>query len=159
MRLRQPQVKQPGQRKRDHRQENGPHEASAFFHDQPGADARADELPRAHREPDAPQDFSRRDEDRERGEIAHGVENNPTPDLQLFLAEVLPMPVAEFGEAEALEWGRMTSAAIQQGLKMEMRDTMIAATASARGWTVATRNISDFTPLGVIVFNPWTDHL
>ena len=92
-------------------------------------------------------------------EIAQGVENNPTPDLQLFLAEVLTMPVAEFGEAEALEWGRMTSAAIQQGLKMEMRDTMIAATASARGWTVATRNISDFTPLGVIVFNPWTDHL
>ena len=90
-------------------------------------------------------------------EIAQGVENNPTPDLQLFLAEVLTMPVADFGEAEALEWGRMTSTAIKQGLKMEIRDTMIAATAAARGWTVATCNISDFTPLGVNVFNPWTD--
>jgi predicted nucleic acid-binding protein len=38
-------------------------------------------------------------------EIAQGVENNPTPNLQLFLAEVLTMPVADFGEAEALEWG------------------------------------------------------
>ena len=92
-------------------------------------------------------------------EIAQGVENNPTPNLQLFLAEVLTMPVADFGEAEALEWGRMTSAAIKQGLKLEIRDTMIAATASARGWTVATRNTSDFAPLGVNVFNPWTDKL
>ena len=92
-------------------------------------------------------------------EIAQGVENNPTPNLQLFLAEVLTMPVADFGEAEALEWGRMTSAAIKQGLEIEIRDTMIAATASARGWTVATRNISDFAPLGVNVFNPWTDKL
>jgi toxin FitB len=92
-------------------------------------------------------------------EIAQGVENNPTADLQLFLAEVLTMPVADFGEAEALEWGRMTSAANRQGLKMEIRDTMIAATASARGWTVATRNTADFAPLGVNVFNPWTDKI
>ena len=92
-------------------------------------------------------------------EIAQGVENNPTADLQLFLAEVLTLPVADFGEAEALEWGRMTSAAIKQGMEMEIRDTMIAATASARGWTVVTRNISDFSPLGVKVFNPWTDKL
>ena len=69
------------------------------------------------------------------------------------------MPVADFGEAEALEWGRMTSAAIKQGLEIEIRDTMIAATASARGWTVATRNIADFAQLGVNVFNPWTDKL
>jgi predicted nucleic acid-binding protein len=92
-------------------------------------------------------------------EIVQGVENNPTPDLQLFLAEVLTLPVADFGEAEALAWGRMTSAGIKRGLKMELRDTMIAATAAARGWTVVTRNISDFVPLGVNVFNPWTDQL
>ncbi len=92
-------------------------------------------------------------------EIAQGVENNPTPDLQLFLAEILTLPVADFGEAEALEWGRMTSGGVKQGLKMEMRDTMIAATAAARGWTVVARNISDFVPLGVNVFNPWTDKL
>jgi len=36
---------------------------------------------------------------------------------------------------------------------------MIAATAAVRGWTVATRNKSDFSKLGVPVFDPWTDKL
>lgn len=93
------------------------------------------------------------------GEIAQGVQNNPTPDLQLFLSEVLTMPLAEFGESEALEWGKLTSEGFANGLEMQTRDTMIAATASVRGWTVATRNVSDFKPLGVAVFNPWSDSL
>ena len=92
-------------------------------------------------------------------EIAQGVENNPTPDLRDFLAEVLALPLAEFGEAEALEWGRMTSKALKAGRSVEVRDAVIAATAAVRGWTVATRNKSDFTALGVSVFNPWEDKL
>ncbi len=39
------------------------------------------------------------------------------------------------------------------------RDSLIAATAVAHGWTVATRNVADFKPLGVAVFNPWKDSL
>ncbi len=73
-------------------------------------------------------------------EIAQGVENNPTPELRTFLNDVLALPRAEFGEAEALEWGRLTSRGFRQGLAMKTRDTLIAATASARGWTVATAN-------------------
>lgn len=92
-------------------------------------------------------------------EIAQGVENNPTPALKAFLAEVRALPLAEFGEMEALEWGRITSAALKQGASLELRDSFIAATASTRGWTVATRNTSDFGPLGVQVFNPWTQKL
>jgi predicted nucleic acid-binding protein len=42
-------------------------------------------------------------------EIAQGVENNPTPELKEFLADVLALPLAEFGEMEALEWGRFCS--------------------------------------------------
>jgi len=93
------------------------------------------------------------------GEIAMGVELNPTPDLKAFLAEVLALPLAEFGEAEALEWGKRTSAALQSGAALNLRDTFIAATASVRGWTVATRNTPDFAPMGVQTFNPWTDKL
>ena len=93
------------------------------------------------------------------GEIAQGVENNPMPDLKDVLADVRAMLIAEFGEAEALEWGRMTSAALKAGHSLEMRDSMIAATAAVRGWTVATRNADDFRKLGVAVFNPWTDKL
>jgi len=93
------------------------------------------------------------------GEIALGVENCPTPDLQAFLADVRAMLMAEFGEAEALEWGRMTNRALKAGHSVETRDSMIAATAAARGWTVATRNKADFLKLGVPVFDPWTDKL
>ncbi len=35
------------------------------------------------------------------------------------------------------------------------RDSMIAATASVHGLTVATRNVADFEACGVPVFNPW----
>ena len=35
------------------------------------------------------------------------------------------------------------------------RDALIAATALVHGMTVTTRNVSDFEPMGVAVFNPW----
>jgi len=35
------------------------------------------------------------------------------------------------------------------------RDALIAATALTHGLTVATRNISDFEPMGVALTNPW----
>jgi predicted nucleic acid-binding protein len=35
------------------------------------------------------------------------------------------------------------------------RDAMIAATALVHGLTVVTRNVSDFSPMKVVVFNPW----
>ena len=37
------------------------------------------------------------------GEVAQGVANDPTPELEKFLADVLCFPMADFGEAEALE--------------------------------------------------------
>lgn len=35
------------------------------------------------------------------------------------------------------------------------RDALIAATALVHGLTVVTRNLSDFAPTGVSLFNPW----
>lgn len=35
------------------------------------------------------------------------------------------------------------------------RDSFIAATAMVRGMTVVTRDIADFAPTGVALFNPW----
>jgi predicted nucleic acid-binding protein len=35
------------------------------------------------------------------------------------------------------------------------RDSMIAATALMHGMTVVTRNVADFQPMGVPLFNPW----
>lgn len=36
-----------------------------------------------------------------------------------------------------------------------VRDGLIAATALIHGMTVVTRNVADFEPTGVTVFNPW----
>lgn len=41
--------------------------------------------------------------------------------------------------------------------KRSERDALIAATALVHGMTVATRNVTDFEPTGVKVFNPWED--
>ncbi len=35
------------------------------------------------------------------------------------------------------------------------RDALIAATALVHGMTVVTRNVADFTPMGVALLNPW----
>jgi len=37
------------------------------------------------------------------------------------------------------------------------RDALIAATALVHGMTVATRNVADFQPTGVAIFNPWEE--
>ena len=39
------------------------------------------------------------------------------------------------------------------------RDALIAATALSHGMTVVTRNVSDFTPMGVPTLDPWADTL
>jgi len=36
------------------------------------------------------------------------------------------------------------------------RDALIGATALVHGLTVATRNVADFVPMGVVTINPWT---
>ena len=93
------------------------------------------------------------------GEIKQGVESNPTPQLQQFLEDVLTLPVAPFDELEALAWGEMTAAALAQGRTLYVRDSLIAATAKAHGWTVVTRNVSDFGAFGVKLFNPFVEQL
>ena len=39
--------------------------------------------------------------------------------------------------------------------RREERDALIAATALVHGMTVVTRNVADFKPTGVSLFNPW----
>jgi predicted nucleic acid-binding protein len=39
------------------------------------------------------------------------------------------------------------------------RDAFIAATALVHGMTIVTRNVTDFSPMGVPVMNPWNEGL
>ena len=92
-------------------------------------------------------------------EIAQGVENNPTPGLRDFLPDVANLPVLAFGETEAIEWGRMTSAALKAGVAVQARDSIIAAKATANRCIVVTRNGQHFETLGASVFDPFKDRL
>jgi hypothetical protein len=47
-------------------------------------------------------------------------------------------------------------AAQKRRIRFPVPDSLIAAAVFARGLTVVTRNVRDFVPLGVPVFNPWT---
>jgi predicted nucleic acid-binding protein len=49
----------------------------------------------------------------------------------------------------------LATAQFQFPITRPFRDSVIAATALVHGLTVATRNISDFDPLGVPAVNPW----
>ena len=65
--------------------------------------------------------------------------------------------IAVFGAPEAAESGRLRAAAVACGNNVYIADVMIAATARLLGATVVTRNVRDFEPLGVPVFNPYGD--
>lgn len=52
--------------------------------------------------------------------------------------------------------GRVRAEADRRGLRADVVDVLIAATALERGALVATRNVRDFEPLGVDVVDPWS---
>lgn len=65
--------------------------------------------------------------------------------VRLFSDRLLP-----FGAEEARIWGRLS-----QDIGHGGADLMVAATALARGATVVTGNVDDFTPTGVGIENPF----
>jgi len=69
---------------------------------------------------------------------------------QRFEGRVLPI-----GPAIADVWGRIVAQGRLAGRPIGPMDAFIAATAQARGLTLATRNIADFAHVLSDVFNPW----
>ena len=93
------------------------------------------------------------------GEIQRGVaqqeQHNPpfAQDLASWLARVLTWygdRIIPFDGSTAQRWGRLSAS-----LGHDSVDLMIAATALEHGLTVVTRNIKDFAPTGVGVFDPF----
>jgi len=68
-----------------------------------------------------------------------------------FAGRVMPID-----EPIALRWGEIVVRADQSGRPTSFADGLIAATALELGMTLVTRNIADFEPFGVSLFNPWT---
>jgi predicted nucleic acid-binding protein len=96
-------------------------------------------------------------------ELTYGAERAPPPRRAKLLAWIAALRsqfagrIVPIGEDIAAEAGRLRAAAEAQGRPTEAIDALIAACAASRGAAVATRNSSDFSPMGVTVLNPWDD--
>jgi predicted nucleic acid-binding protein len=67
-----------------------------------------------------------------------------------FAGRLLPV-----SEEIAERWGVLAGECQVKGRTLTVADGLIAATALQHGLTVVTRNVRDFSSLGVDVLNPW----
>jgi predicted nucleic acid-binding protein len=95
------------------------------------------------------------------GEIVYGVERLPPGKKKTNLTYFVDVQLPEWFEDRMLpvdgaamrEWGRICAKA---GRTLPLLDSLIAATARSRGFTVLTRNTRDFADIeGLLLRNPW----
>jgi len=67
-----------------------------------------------------------------------------------FADRLLPIDLAV-----AARWGRLSGDAEKRGTPLPVIDSLIAATALERGFSVVTRNVADFERCGVACVSPW----
>ncbi len=97
------------------------------------------------------------------GEICKGIEGLPSgpkrTDLQRWLdrdvrswfsGRILPVT-----ESIAERWGRLAAVRKRTGATLSVIDGLIAATALEHELIVVTRNVRDFSGLGLNLLNPW----
>jgi toxin FitB len=97
------------------------------------------------------------------GEIHRGIERLPesakrdrlrawlTDDLLVrFGDRIVPIDVGVM-----IAWGSMVARLIREGRPLSAMDSLIAAQAIHHGYSLVTRNESDFRDTGVNVMNPW----
>lgn len=71
--------------------------------------------------------------------------------VQEFAGRCLP-----FDQAAAVLYGSIVSGRRKAGLGTSTEDALIAATALAHGYPLATRNVKDFSNVeGLVLYNPW----
>lgn len=96
-------------------------------------------------------------------ELCSGAERTPDPAKRSKLIAWLAGIRAQFSastidvDADIAEHaGKLRAAAQALGFVVKPIDSLIAASAAARGATIATRNVRDFAPLGVATIDPWS---
>lgn len=73
------------------------------------------------------------------------------------LAERFAGRILDLDMETALAWGMLQGDAERRGEKLPVMDSLIAATATAHGLIVVTRNVKDIERCRAKVFNPWGD--
>lgn len=97
------------------------------------------------------------------GELQKGISKLPDgtkkDELQAWVAldlvERFTGRILDVDLDTSLCWGRLQGEAEQAGEKLPVMDSLIAATATAHGLVVVTRNVRDMERCGVRVCNPW----
>jgi len=99
-------------------------------------------------------------------EIEAGVAATPDSVRQVRYAQALAVVrhefrdrIASIGEPEAAAYLTIHKTLKAAGTSIDPPDALIAATALANGWTVATRNIKHMARTGAPVVNPWEQQL
>jgi len=90
-------------------------------------------------------------------ELATGVEKSRHPTQQAYtLAQLVArVPVLAFSQADAAEAGRVRASLEQRGLSIGPLDTLIAGQALARGLTLATNNVREFSRVKGLAIEDW----
>ena len=97
------------------------------------------------------------------GEICKGIASLPVSQKRGTLQNWLDIDVRSWfagrilpvTEEIAERWGHLAATAKRQGFSLAVVDGVIAATALHHDLTLVTRNVKDFSGLGVDLLNPW----
>jgi predicted nucleic acid-binding protein len=97
------------------------------------------------------------------GELRKGIESKRPDQRHSGLEQWLEHDLREWFESRLLpvtktianRWGVLAGQSKLQGRVLTMADGIIAATALEHDLTLITRNVKDFSGLGVTIFNPW----
>ena len=97
-------------------------------------------------------------------ELRYGVQILPAgrrrdrllAEVEEMLEEDLAGRVLPFGRDAARAYALIAAGRRASGLPISHSDCQIAATAHSLGFSVATRNVDDFTGCGVEVIDPWS---
>ncbi len=97
------------------------------------------------------------------GQLQHGILLRPrgkqrTALERWFATGASRLPVVPFDAEAAQAWAALLARLRRAGLSMPVTDSLVAAIALAHGFTVVSRNRTEFEKAGVPVVDPYGEH-
>lgn len=90
-------------------------------------------------------------------ELFVGVEKSqqPAQNRHALVQFLLPLEIAPFDDVAAVTYGQVRATLERQGTPIGALDTLIAAHALSRGWTLVTNNVREFGRVDGLVVDNW----